>query len=315
MAISRREFLAASAVGLAAGVAVTAGARESLTQKVDTHTHFYDPTRPEGVPWPAQNDPVLYRRVLPADYRAIAEPRGITGTVVVEASPWVEDNQWVLDLAAKDPFVLGLVGHLQPGTEEFARHFPRFAQNPKFLGIRVGAEALGKGLEQLEYVTDLQRLASAGRELDVNGPPRLLELIPKLTQAAPDLRVVINHLANVRIDGDKLPDEWSRQLRAAAKSKNVFLKVSALVEGAAQGGREAPRDPAYYGPVLKFVWDVFGEDRVIYGSNWPVSARFAPYEVVQEIVESFAKERGAEATEKFFWRNALAAYRWPVRRG
>lgn len=314
MPVSRREFLKATAAGLTAGVlAAPVVGNEPTPQKVDTHTHFYDPTRPQGVPWPSQDDPVLYRRFLPEDYRQIAVPHGITGTVVVEASPWVEDNQWILDLAARDPFVLGLVGNLRPGTEDFAKHFPRFAQNPRFVGIRVGSDALVRGLEQPEYVTDLQRLAGAGRELDVNGPPGLLELIPKLSASAPELRVVINHLANVRIDGDKLPEDWTRQLRTAAKSPNVFLKVSALVEGAAQGGRKAPGDPAYYEPVLKFVWDVFGEDRVIYGSNWPVSARFAPYDVVQRIVETYAATRGPAASEKFFWRNALAAYRWPAK--
>lgn len=316
MPVSRREFLTTAAAGLAVGaIALPVDGQEPGLQKVDTHTHFYDPTRPQGVPWPSKDDPVLYRRVLPEDYRKLAVPQGITGTVVVEASPWVEDNQWVLDLAARDPFVLGLVGNLRPGTEDFAKHFPRFAQNPRFVGIRVGSDGLAKGLESPEYVTDLQRLAGAGRELDVNGPPKLLELAPKLSAAVPELRVVINHLANLRIEGDKLPEEWSRQLREAAKSKNVFLKVSALVEGAAQGGREAPSDPAYYEPVLKFVWDVFGEERVIYGSNWPVSARFAPYDVVQRIVETYAATRGAEASEKFFWRNGLAAYRWPVKRG
>lgn len=316
MPVSRREFLTTTAAGLAVGaIASPVAGKEPGPQKVDTHTHFYDPTRPQGVPWPSKDDPVLYRRVLPEDYRKVAVSQGISGTVVVEASPWVEDNQWVLDLAARDPFVLGLVGNLRPGTEDFAKHFPRFAQHPRFVGIRVGSDALAKGLESPEYVTDLQRLAGAGRELDVNGPPRLLELMPKLSAVVPALRVVINHLANVRIEGDKLPEEWSRQLREAAKSPNVFLKVSALVEGAAQGGREAPSNPAYYEPVLKFVWDVFGEDRVIYGSNWPVSARFAPYDVVQRIVETYAATRGAAASEKFFWRNALAAYRWPVRRG
>ena len=70
---------------------------------IDTHTHFYDPTRPEGVPWPNPDDDVLYRRVMPDDYKALAVPEGATGTVVVEASKWLDDNQWILDLAADEP--------------------------------------------------------------------------------------------------------------------------------------------------------------------------------------------------------------------
>ena len=87
---------------------------------IDTHTHFYDPFRPQGVPWPEKDDEILYRRALPEDYKALAVPEGVTGTVMVECSPWVEDNQWVLDLAATDPFIVGLVGHLEPDDPDFA---------------------------------------------------------------------------------------------------------------------------------------------------------------------------------------------------
>jgi L-fuconolactonase len=104
---------------------------------IDAHTHFYDPTRPEGVPWPTREEKLLYRRVLPKDYRALAVPRPVAGTVVVEASPWVEDNQWVLDLAAKEPFIVGLVGNLPVGTKQFAGHLKRFAANKLFCGLRI----------------------------------------------------------------------------------------------------------------------------------------------------------------------------------
>lgn len=142
--ISRRDFvLAGLTTTVGACVPSTLRANASL-QIVDTHTHFYDPTRPEGVPWPGKNDKSLYRPVLPDDYKAIAKPHGVTGTVVVEASPWVEDNQWVLDLVEKDPFVLGLVGNLTPGKEDFRKHLARFAKNSRFRGIRVNASALKK---------------------------------------------------------------------------------------------------------------------------------------------------------------------------
>ena len=87
---------------------------------IDTHIHLYDPTRPQGVPWLSPDDEVLYRKVFPEDYKALAIPEGVTGTVVVEASEWVEDNQWILDIAADEPFIVGFVGNLQPGSEDFA---------------------------------------------------------------------------------------------------------------------------------------------------------------------------------------------------
>ena len=73
-------------------------------QIIDTHTHFYDPARPQGVPWPNQDDDFLYKRVMPENYKSLAVSQGVKGTVVVEASKWFEDNLWVLDLAEVDPF-------------------------------------------------------------------------------------------------------------------------------------------------------------------------------------------------------------------
>lgn len=279
---------------------------------VDTHTHFYDPTRPEGVPWPSPDDKFLYRPVLPAEYRQMTKPHGVVGTVVVEASPRPGDNQWILDLAAKDPFLLGLVGNLAPGSMEFAEHFPKLITQPKFLGIRVNSGPLGPGLDKPEFMADITKLMEAGRELDVNGRPDLLPLVAKLATKLPDLRIVINHLANVRIEGPMLDATWLQDLKTAARHPNVFLKVSALVEGASQGNREAPTDPAYYKPVLDAVLEVFGNKRVIYGSNWPVSARFGSYAVVQQIVQAYVNDKGPEITDRFFFHNAKSAYRWPA---
>jgi predicted TIM-barrel fold metal-dependent hydrolase len=277
---------------------------------VDTHTHFYDPARPEGVPWPGKDDAFLYRTVLPDDYRTLALPLGVTGTVVVEASPWVEDNQWILDLAANDRYLLGLVGNLAPGSPEFAKHFVRFARNRLFLGIRIGSGSLSKGLSDPAFLADIERLALAGLELDVNGGPELLPLVDGLAAKFPDLRIVVNHLANVRIDGNAPPTEWAEGMQAAAKHPHVFCKVSALVEGASQPNRMSSTDVSFYRPVLDHAWKTFGEDRLIYGSNWPVSERYGNLAAVQRIVADYLADCNDAVRAKVFARNAKAAYRW-----
>src|SRR4051794_2472532 len=110
---TRRTFLKAGALAAAAVLQSVAGPGMAADAEVavaggviDTHTHFSDPTRPQGVPWPGKDDKLLYRRVLPEDYRAVTRGHGITGTIVVEASPWVEDNQWLLELAAREPLIV-----------------------------------------------------------------------------------------------------------------------------------------------------------------------------------------------------------------
>jgi len=125
---------------------------------IDTHTHFYDPTRPEGVPWPNPDDDVLYRTVMPDDYKRLAVPEGVTGTVVVEASKWIEDNKWILDLAANEPYIVGFVGNLDPNDEDFEDNLNRFSGNVLFRGIRIGGGHL-QALHDTDFVANIEKLA------------------------------------------------------------------------------------------------------------------------------------------------------------
>lgn len=277
---------------------------------IDTHTHFYDPTRPQGVPWPRPQEKALYRQVLPEHCKALAVPEGVTGTVVVEASAWVEDNQWILDLAAKEPFIVGFVGHLEAGRKGFAEHLERFAANPLFRGIRLGGATI-RELGQPGLLEDLQRLAAKDLELDLLLGPADLSAAAALAARMPELRIVLNHVAGVRID-ERAPDPaWVEGLQRVAGYPNVFCKVSGLVENTGQ--RPAPADVAYYTPTLDALWQAFGEDRLIYGSNWPVCEPFASYGAVQRLVTAYFRGKSVEASEKYFWKNALMAYKW-VRR-
>jgi predicted TIM-barrel fold metal-dependent hydrolase len=309
----RREFLA-TAVGLAVAAPFGGHAAEAAPrggrQLIDTHTHFYDPTRPQGVPWPDRNDRLLYRRVLPADYLRLAGPEGVTGAVVVEASAWLEDNQWVLDLAAQEPFLVGLVGRLEPGRPEFKSQLDRFARNPRFRGIRVLHGQFQPGLNQPEFMADLKRLADQDLALDVNGGPEMLPAVAQLATALPALRLVINHVANLGIDGKTPPATWTDGMQAVAKHPNVHCKVSGLVEGSGRADGTAPRQVEFYQPVLEVLWRTFGPERLIYGSNWPVSERFASYATVQAIVTGFFRDKGSVAVERFFWRNAQKVYKY-----
>ena len=103
---------------------------------IDTHVHFYDPQRPQGIPWPPPDNALLYRTVLPEHCMALAVPEGVTGAIVVEASPWVEDNQWILDIAQGEPFIVGFVGNLHPASDDFGANLDRLSENPLFSGIR-----------------------------------------------------------------------------------------------------------------------------------------------------------------------------------
>lgn len=278
---------------------------------IDTHTHFYDPTRPQGVPWPGKGSK-LHRKVMPADWLALAAPHGCHETVIVEASAWVEDNQWILDLAAQEKAIVGFCGHLEPDAD-FSRHLKRFAANPIFRGVRWSGVALSDLSKAQAIQASAHLLADHGLQLDVNGPATSLPALAKLAKEVPALRIVIDHLGAPG-DPASLRPEWKPGILSVAKLPNVFMKVSALVEQVKCPEGQAPREASYYQPVLDHLWESFGPDRLIYGSNWPVSDKGGSYDVVFGIVREFFGSKGNEACEKYFWKNSQAAYRWVERR-
>ena len=274
---------------------------------IDTHIHLYDPSRPQGVPWPNPNDEVLYRTVLPEYYKALAVPEGVTGTVIVEASEWVEDNQWILDIAANEPFIVGFVGNLQLGSEDFGNNLDHFATNPLFRGIRPRGSSI-KNIEQGTLLADIEKLVAKDLELDLLLGTEGLPDVASLAKRIPELRIVINHIAGVRIDGNAPDAAWVEGMQMTAENPNVYCKVSGLVETTQD--KPVPDDVGYYTPTLDVLWEAFGEDHLVYGSNWPVSECFADYATVQQIVMEYFKSKGQEVTEKYFWKNSKAAYKW-----
>jgi len=323
MSATRRTFLkrsaqTAAAVALAGGVCEQSFAAQPPPgvkfDAIDCHTHFYDPTRPEGVPWPGKRSP-LYRTVLPKDLRELPKAFPITGTVVVEASPWVEDNQWVLDLAKDDPFIVGVVGNLKPGDKEFGPNLKRFAKNPLFRGIRVSYKSVQEMLAAGTF-DDFKMLADHDLELDINGSTTTPTLAAQLSAKVPQLRIVVNHIANVQIKKDPPPAAWMKGMQRAGERPQIYCKVSALVEGASRATKaKAPTDIEYYRPYLDVVWDAFGGKRLIYGSNWPVSDVGGDYSVVQTLVYQYMKEKGEQTVVDFFAMNAKRAYKWVDRKG
>ncbi len=297
--IARRTFL-----GTCAGAALAVDV-PSL-RIIDTHTHFYDPSRPQGVPWPKKGDELLYRTVLPSEYRKLAEPHGIAGTVVVEASPWLEDNQWLLDLAAREPFIVGIVGNLDPLDAQFATHLSRFAKNPLFRGIRIPGKTVVEHGNEEGFLASMKRLADAGLSLDLNGGPYLPH-VAKFARAVPGLRIVIDHVGGAG-NPERPPSDWA--IAEAAAAPNVFCKISGMPEQSGAAKRQAPKEAAFYRPLIDTAWKAFGPDRLLFGSNWPVSDNGTDFASVVGIVHAYFAGKSDEERAKFFRENSRKVYRW-----
>jgi L-fuconolactonase len=262
---------------------------------IDTHVHFYDPTRPQGVPWPPPTEKLLYKRVLPADFREAAKGLGVTGVVIVEASAWLEDNQWVLDVAKDDPMILGIVGHIDPATPDFRSNLARFSKHRLFKGLRIGGAGVARALADPAYVADLAALADADLQLDVLGGTSMFRPLLQLSDKLPKLRIVIDHL----------PYDLPVPAEFRGRS-NVYAKVSGVLR---KMGDSVPYEVEPYRNMLDQLWSVFGQDRLIYASNWPVSNRMGPYATVLKVVRDYFESKGPAAAAGYFAMNARAAYK------
>jgi L-fuconolactonase len=306
--LGRREFVA----GVAGIASQRLHAQPAPIPIIDAHIHLFDTTRPQGVPYPDKNNATLYQPALPERYRKIAQPLGVVGAIEIEASPWIEDNLWVLDVAAKDTIIVGTVGNLEPGKSEFSEYLERYHRNPLFRGIRYGnlwGRNIGAELGKSEFIASLKLLADAGLVLDTANPrPELIESMVRMTDRVPNLRVVIDHLPQLEPPADSPAlKQYEANLRELAKRPQVYVKISEVLRRV--NGR-IPTDLNFYRPRLDQLWDIFGEDHLIFGSDWPNADNWAPFDVGLRIVREYFAGKGRAAAEKYFWKNSVAAYRW-----
>ncbi len=283
---------------------------------LDGHIHLFDTNRPGGVPWPTKDDTALYKPALPERYEALSAPFGIVGAVAVEASPLATDNEWLLNVAERHPVIVGIIGDLVPGTPSYLTDLDRLHANPLFRGFRYGnlwSRDLAADIDKPGFVDGLRALAQADLVFESANPdPRLIRAILNVAQRVPSLRIVVDHLPHAPIPpAQAARQEYLANLRRLAEYPGVFVKLSEIP--VLLNGRLVT-DAAYYRHSLDAIWDLFGEDRIIFGSDWPNSDHVAPFAETLAIVRGYIAQKSPAAQDKYYFRNSIAAYRWKPRR-
>jgi L-fuconolactonase len=299
--MTRRMFVAAAAGALAQA--------QAPVPIIDTHIHLFDQTRPQGAPYSGggeNKDPSL-----PPRYRKLATPLNIVGAIAVEASPWVEDNLWLLEVMQTDPIMVGAVGNLQVEKPEFREYLDRYAKNKLFRGIRYGnlwGYNLIAQLSNPVFIEGLKALQQADLSLDTaNQMPDLIEATLRVIDKVPDLRVIVDHLPNMLLHLSSGRASVESNLRELAKRDRVYVKISEVMQVA---GGKPDLNPASYKPTIDFLFETFGENRVIFGSDWPNAAAVNNLPAIVRIVRDYFSAKPRAIQEKFFWKNSLAAYKW-----
>ena len=304
--MTRRTFLASTAAATGAPTPVPI---------IDTHIHLFDVTRPGGVPWPPKDGPI-YKSATPARFRELVKNLNVVGAVEIECSPLFDDNQWVLDVIANEPVMTGMIGDLEPDHKDFHTHLERFHKNPLYLGIRYGNiwdRDFHAKSNAPKFIEGVKLLAQANLTLDSANPTQqLIADLLKLKDRVPNLRLVMDHLPRLEPASDSAVNKaCDANLRELAKRPAVYVKVSGVLRKTVDN--KVPKDPAYYKPRLDHIFEIFGPDRVVYGSDWPNSDHNGTYQEGLSVVREFFMAKGQAVAEKYFWRNSIDAYRWVKR--
>jgi len=311
--MQRRDFLAGSAAAALWASIAEAAAPLADIPIIDTHVHLFDSRRPQGVPYAGSPEWAKEKNgvALPSTYRAYAEPLNIVGAIELEASPWIEDNLWVLEQEHTDPLFVGTVGDLEPEKPEFAEIYARFRKDPLFLGIRCGniwSRDVSKQVEDPKFIDGLKRVADADQVMDSANPTvGLLQTMVKINDKIPNLRIMVDHLPSL----DPKPEEqaaYDAVLNEIHGRPNIWAKLSEIDHRSMKA-----RGLAAHKARLDQLMEAFGEDRVVFGSDWPNSWGTATPAQIVDIARAYFSTRSRAAAEKYFWKNSLTFYKWKKR--
>ncbi|UCH27553.1 MAG: amidohydrolase family protein [Trueperaceae bacterium] len=275
-----------------------------MTLRIDAHQHFwkYNPT---DYIWMTEEMDVLRRDLLPEDLKPLLEKAGLDATVAVQARQMTKETAWLLELAERFDFILGVVGWVEFASDALEEQLERYSEHPKLKGVR----ELIHEMPDVEYalseahVRAISLLSRFGLTYDLLLKPPHIEPATRLVDRFPEQPFVVDHIAKPVIrEGVMTP--WEADIRALAQRPNVYCKLSGMVTEC-DWQRWTPEQIQ---PYLDVVLDAFGTDRVMIGSDWPVCTLAGEYVPVMRVVIDYVAALSTDEQERILGGNCARFY-------
>lgn len=252
---------------------------------------------------------MLSRNFEPDQLAPWLEECGVAGTVVVQAAHDETETTWLLDLARHYPFIKGVVGWVDLTAPDLGERLARFTGQGNFCGVRAPLLAEKNGLAGFDraFLGGLQVFHQQELAVDLLAKSAQLKYFTGLFETLPGIRWVINHLAQPPLKGGDLA-AWREEMRQAARYPNVFCKVSGMVTlaGPTRNFEEQAR------PVFETALELFGPDRLLWGSDWPVSLQAASYRQVHDLLAALVANLSETEQVAIWGRTAAKVYKLKV---
>jgi L-fuconolactonase len=269
--------------------------------RIDAHQHFWLMRNREGR-WPPPELADIHRDFMPEDLVPALKACGVDGTVLVQSLPTMDDTGFMLDLADRHAFILGVVGWVDLKAPEAARHIARLAARPKLKGLR----PMLQDIADIDWIDDprldpaIAALKESDLRFDALVMPQHLRALTAFARRHPDLPIVIDHGAKPRIARGEI-HLWREAMAGLATLSHVHCKLSGLLTEAGER-----RDAAAIRPYADALLELFGPERLIWGSDWPVLRLAGSYEGWLAMCQDFVPARHHDAV---FGANARRFYK------
>ncbi|WDE96975.1 amidohydrolase family protein [Lentisphaera profundi] len=270
--------------------------------RIDSHQHFWNYSL-EEYDWIDDSMSVLRRDFLPPHLKEEFDQHQVDASVAVQARCTLEETRWLLDFTKQYKHVAGVVGWIDLKDDKLAEVLEEFKDEKTLCGFREILQ--GQEPEFMldpNFIRGLKLLAEKGYSYDILVFPKHLKAVKQLLEELPEMRLVIDHIAKPLI-GEGQIDEWAEDINEVAKYPHVYCKLSGMVTETKPGW-----DSADFDPYMSVIFNAFGEDRIMYGSDWPVCLLSGTYSEVHNLALDFTKKHSATAEAKVFGANAAKFY-------
>lgn len=272
--------------------------------KIDSHQHFwnYDPVRDN---WITEEMTNLQRDFLPSDLRPVLQQNGINACVAVQSDQSEEQNDFLLNLANKNDFIMGVVGWVDFQAENIEERLSYYDNHSKMKGFRhiLQGEPERDFMLRTAFLDGIGLLNKYNFTYDILIYPDQLKYTEQFVKNFPDQRFVIDHIAKPDIKNHNI-SSWKKDILALAKHNNVFCKVSGMITEANWNSWQQEN----FIPFLEVVFEAFGIDRIMFGSDWPVCNVAGGYNRALRIIEEYTSVLTIAEQELIMGGNAIKFY-------
>lgn len=273
---------------------------------LDTHQHFWKADRGD-YHWMTPSVPILARDYLPDRLRSELHKASVKQTILVQAAPTAAETDFLLKIAEQTDFVAGVIGWFDLEEEKFPEIFEeKRKRQPKLIGVRPMLQDLSDDcwVTRPKVINNLKYLARRKIAFEFLTYTRHLPSVLQVLAEVPGLHTVIDHLSKPEIKEGKL-EPWKDLMSRVARHENVFCKLSGMVTEA----DHSSWTPDHLRPYVEHVLNCFGEDRVMFGSDWPVCLLAASYaEVINALRTVVADHLSPDGMTKLFSANGRRFY-------